>query len=174
MCFLVVSLNGFSWFSRVPLHYFGFGYAALVATGGIIGYARAGRASGCLLQGRGLLGAAPVSHEGPWGPDLGSRPPWHAPRAPTFGLSGRAEPAFLRRRLLLLPYLQVGGVADGHYHDCHKSALKRVFSGLFKWEKTSPAHQLHVELRGGCARGRLLACNPASVGSAKRILQFSL
>uniref|UniRef100_A0A8C6QQ61 Transmembrane protein 14C n=1 Tax=Nannospalax galili TaxID=1026970 RepID=A0A8C6QQ61_NANGA len=26
----------------MPLHYFGFGYAALVATGGIIGYAKAG------------------------------------------------------------------------------------------------------------------------------------
>jgi hypothetical protein len=28
--------------SLVPFHYFGFGYAALVATGGIIGYAKAG------------------------------------------------------------------------------------------------------------------------------------
>lgn len=27
---------------RVPLHWLGFGYAALVASGGIIGYAKAG------------------------------------------------------------------------------------------------------------------------------------
>lgn len=27
---------------RVPIHWIGFGYAALVASGGIIGYARAG------------------------------------------------------------------------------------------------------------------------------------
>lgn len=30
-------------FFRVPLHWIGFGYAALVASGGIIGYAKAGK-----------------------------------------------------------------------------------------------------------------------------------
>jgi hypothetical protein len=35
---------------RMPLHYFGFGYAALVATGGIIGYAKAGEPFLLLLK----------------------------------------------------------------------------------------------------------------------------
>jgi hypothetical protein len=34
----------------MPLHYFGFGYAALVATGGIIGYAKAGEPFLLLLK----------------------------------------------------------------------------------------------------------------------------
>ncbi|XP_032752414.1 transmembrane protein 14C-like [Rattus rattus] len=37
----------------VPLHYFSFGYVALVATGGIIGYAKAGTTSGTLA---GIMG----------------------------------------------------------------------------------------------------------------------
>jgi hypothetical protein len=42
----------------VPFHYFGFGYAALVATGGIIGYAKAGK----VLQLFNILKSSPCSN----------------------------------------------------------------------------------------------------------------
>ncbi|XP_030743746.1 transmembrane protein 14C-like [Echinops telfairi] len=41
--------------SLVPLHWFGFGYTALVASGGIIGYAKAGTTSGNLAGIMGMI-----------------------------------------------------------------------------------------------------------------------
>lgn len=43
-CFVFLDLVGtdFLFIFRVPIHWIGFGYAALVASGGIIGYAKAG------------------------------------------------------------------------------------------------------------------------------------
>ncbi|XP_055453732.1 transmembrane protein 14C-like [Psammomys obesus] len=52
----------------VPLHYFGFGYAALVATSGIIGYVKAGSvaaslAAGLFFGGLAGLGAYQLSQD---------------------------------------------------------------------------------------------------------------
>ncbi|XP_004837112.2 transmembrane protein 14C-like [Heterocephalus glaber] len=51
----------------VPLHYFGFGYAALVATGGIIGYVKAGNvlslATGLFFGSLAGLGAYQLSQD---------------------------------------------------------------------------------------------------------------
>lgn len=43
-CFLknLVEADSLTFIFRVPLHWIGFGYAALIASGGIIGYAKAG------------------------------------------------------------------------------------------------------------------------------------
>ncbi|XP_024103777.3 transmembrane protein 14C isoform X1 [Pongo abelii] len=53
--------------SVVPLHWFGFGYAALVASGGIIGYAKAGSvpslAAGLLFGSLASLGAYQLSQD---------------------------------------------------------------------------------------------------------------
>lgn len=78
----------------MPLHYLGFGYAALVATGGIIGYAKAGKPFLLLLR----LSVSPVK----WGSPGSSKP--------SFARLGFARPlsAACIARLLALPALALG------------------------------------------------------------------
>uniref|UniRef100_A0A8C4LBD1 Transmembrane protein 14C n=1 Tax=Equus asinus asinus TaxID=83772 RepID=A0A8C4LBD1_EQUAS len=138
----------------VPLHWIGFGYAALVASGGITGYAKAGSvpslAAGLLFGGLAGLGAYQLSQDqrNIWG--------FLATSGTLAGIMGMRIPQRLGR-----PF-ETGRVA-GHRegHDARRGLTGRAAARKRFPRAPAPPPAPRPQARGACAAGRSRGPAPA-------------